>query len=453
MIKLKEIQSIYFIGIGGIGMSALARYFKNKNINTSGYDKVQSELTQKLQSEGINIHYEENISIIPKDVDLVVYTPAISSNNEELIYYQENQYNVLKRSDILKIITEDSYNICIAGTHGKTTITTMIAHLFRHSGVGCNAFLGGISVNYHTNFWSNENNIFVIEADEYDRSFLKLSPDVAVITATDSDHLDIYGTNEEVENAFIQFSGKIKDNGCLVSKYGLRKDNELNSFVKFTYSLDNYHSDVVAKNIRTEDGSYFFDIEAKNWGIENIQLHMGGLHNIENAVAAITVARYMNISNEKIKESLVSFKGVKRRFEYILKNKTHILIDDYAHHPEELKALISGVRSLFSEKKCTLIFQPHLFSRTNDFAIEFAQSLDFADEVIILPIYPARELEIEGVSSELILKNMLLPQKQILNKDAMLEWVKVYQPELIVMCGAGDIDLLVDPVKNILLYN
>ncbi len=451
MIKLKDIQNIYFIGIGGIGMSALARYFENRNVNVSGYDRSQSNLSRELENEGIKIHYEENISLIPKNVDAVIYTPAVPSNHAELVYYRDNNYEVLKRSDILQIITHDSFNICVAGTHGKTTITTMIAHILRDSGFGCNAFLGGISANYKTNFWSSENNVCVVEADEYDRSFLKLSPDVAVITAMDADHLDIYGTGEEVENAFIQFSQKVKKHGCLINKFGLKRNDELKASTKFTYSLDNENADVFTKNISVENGSYVFEIESKNWNLKNIHLHMGGLHNIENAVAAIVAAKYLKIEDEKIKAAIASFKGVHRRFEYVLKNKKHILIDDYAHHPEELKALITGVRSLFGDKKCTVIFQPHLYSRTNDLAKEFAQSLDLADEVIILPIYPARELPMEGVSSDLVLDKMQLPQKQLLNKDAMLEWVKLYKPELLVMSGAGDIDVLINDVKEILV--
>ncbi len=432
-------------------MSALARYFNAIGVNVSGYDRTQSDLTNELENEGIEIHYEENISLIPKNVDVVVYTPAVPEDHEELVYYQENNYEVLKRSDVLQIITQDSFNICVAGTHGKTTITTMIAHILRDSGFGCNAFLGGISANYKTNFWSSENNVCVVEADEYDRSFLKLSPDVAIITAMDADHLDIYGSCEEVENAFIQFSKKIKKDGCLITKCGLKKNDELKASAKFTYSLDNNNADVFARNISTENGSYVFDVEGKKYSLKNISLHMGGLHNIENAVAAITVAKYLKIDDQKIIDAIDSFKGVHRRFEYVLKTKKHILIDDYAHHPEELKALISGVKSLYDDKKCTIIFQPHLYSRTNDLAEEFAQSLDMADEVIILPIYPARELPMEGVSSDLVLNSMQLPQKQMLNKDAMLEWVKLYKPSLLVMSGAGDIDVLVNEVKEILV--
>jgi UDP-N-acetylmuramate--alanine ligase len=326
----------------------------------------------------------------------------------------------------------------------------MIGHILRDSGYGCNAFLGGISANYGTNFWSSERNVCVVEADEYDRSFLKLVPDVAVITAMDPDHLDIYGTFEEVENAFVQFSKRIKKDGCLVNKYGLSRANELNAIHHYIYSFVESEADVYASNIKVENGSYTYNVKHKDWTVSDVVLHMGGLHNIENSVAAITVAKYLGIDDEKIKNAVASFKGVRRRFEYVLKNDEHVLIDDYAHHPEELKALISGVRSLFKDETCTVIFQPHLYTRTRDLAEEFAESLDMADEVILLPIYPARELPIEGVSSGMILDKMELEKKKVLSKEGMLSWAKKNQPKLLVMCGAGDIDVLVEPVKKIL---
>lgn len=450
MSELNNIQKIYFIGIGGIGMSALARYFVSRGVEVSGYDKTQTVLTKDLENIGINIHYEERVDLIPKDVDAVVYTPAIPKQHAELLYYLQNNYKVVKRSDVLQWITESSFNVCVAGTHGKTTITTMIAHILRDTGFGCNAFLGGIAANYNTNFWSSEKNVVVVEADEYDRSFLKLVPDVAVITAMDADHLDIYGTAEEVEKAFIQFSQKIKSGGCLVSKYGLKRNDELKADHHFTYSYDDARADVHAANMQVQQGSYVFDVVAKDWSLKNILLHMGGLHNIENAIAAITVAKYLNIDDEKIKAAIENFKGVKRRFEYVLKNDEHILIDDYAHHPEELKALITGVKSLFANEKMTVVFQPHLFSRTKDLADEFAKSLDMADEVILLPIYPARELPMEGVTSELILNKMRSADKKVVAKEQLKEWVKGNKPKLLVMAGAGDIDALILPVKEIL---
>jgi len=448
--KLENIHKIYFIGIGGIGMSALARYFVSKGYEVSGYDKVETPLTKELEKLGINIHYEERIDLMPKEVEAVIYTPAIPKDHKELLYYQQNNYKVVKRSDVLQWITESSFNVCVGGTHGKTTVTSMIAHILRDTGFGCNAFLGGIAANYNTNFWSNEKNVVVVEADEYDRSFLKLVPDVAVITAMDADHLDIYGTADEVENAFIQFSQKIKTGGCLVSKYGLKRNSELKADHHCTYSYDDVRADVHSANMQLQKGSYLFDIVAKEWCLNNILLHMGGFHNIENAIAAITVAKYLKIEDEKIKMAVANFKGVKRRFEYVLKNDDHVLIDDYAHHPEELKALITGVKSLFANKKMTVVFQPHLFSRTNDLADDFATSLDLADEVILLPIYPARELPIEGVTSELILNKMKLKDKEVLSKEELKKWVKEHQPKLLIMAGAGDIDALVLPIKEIL---
>jgi UDP-N-acetylmuramate--alanine ligase len=451
--------TVYFIGIGGIGMSALARYFKSRGARVSGYDRTNTSLIRELEAEGIDVHFEEDVNAIPKDVDVVVYTPAIPANHKELVYYKENNYTVVKRSDVLQWITESSYNICVGGTHGKTTVTTMIAHILRDSGYGCNAFLGGISANYKTNFWSSENNVAVIEADEYDRSFLKLSPDVEVITAMDADHLDIYGSVAELENAFVDFSKKIKSDGCLISKCGLRRSKDLNAATHYTYAYDNEAADVFASDIEVENGSYKYNVISKNWELNNVELHMGGLHNIENSIAAITVGKYLKIDDNKIKKAIKNFKGVKRRFEYILGGPNSsppgrqggaVLIDDYAHHPAEIKALLSGVKSLYDDE-LTVIFQPHLYSRTNDFADEFAHSLDMADQVILLPIYPAREVPMEGVTSELVLNKMQLPQKQILDKNAMLDWVKLYKPKLLVMCGAGDIDALVEPVKNILM--
>jgi UDP-N-acetylmuramate--alanine ligase len=448
---LERLERLYFVGIGGIGMSALARYFKSKNVQVSGYDKTVTPLTKELENAGIEIHYEERVDLIPKDVQAVVYTPAIPKNHKELVYYQEHGYTVVKRSDVLQWITESSFNICVGGTHGKTTVTSMIAHILRHTDYGCNAFLGGIAANYNTNFWSSEKNVVVVEADEYDRSFLKLVPDVAVVTAMDPDHLDIYGTPEEVENAFIQFSQKIKVGGCLINKHGLKRGNELNAAHHYTYSFEDRKAGVYAADIRVMNGSYVFDVIAKDWILQNVVLHMGGLHNIENIVAAIAVAKYVGIEDVKIKSAVATFKGVKRRFEYYLNSDNAVLIDDYAHHPEELKALITGVKSIFSNRKITVVFQPHLFSRTNDLADEFAQSLDLADEVILLPIYPARELPMEGVTSEMITGKMALSHKQVLGKEEMKKWIEINKPDLVVMAGAGDIDALLQPVKEIMI--
>ena len=459
--EIKKIKSVYFIGIGGIGMSAIARFFQSKGINVSGYDKTESALTKELEESGIAVHYEEKPDLIPRDVQLVVYTPAIPKEHKELVYYRQNGYKVMKRSDVLQMITESSFNICVAGTHGKTTITTMIAHLLRDSGYGCNAFLGGISVNYGTNFWSQTpggssgKNVYVIEADEYDRSFLKLNPDVAVISAMDPDHLDIYGTADAMEQAFIDFSAKLKSGGLLVSKFGLKRGKELKSNDHLTYSLQNESADAYAANIRMENGSYKFDLIVKDNKLENLVLHMGGMHNVENVVAAITVASSLEIENEKIKVAVESFRGVKRRFEYIIKNDRIVFIDDYAHHPEELRALINGAKTLFRQKKCTVIFQPHLYTRTRDLADGFAEVLDLADEVILLPIYPARETPIEGVTSEMIAGKMKNENKRVMTKEELLNWIKNNYSKnvntefggVLITAGAGDIDMMVEPIK------
>jgi UDP-N-acetylmuramate--alanine ligase len=456
---IEKIKSVYFIGIGGIGMSALARYFHSKGVKISGYDKTETSLTKELAATGIEIHYEEKIDLIPKEAGLVVYTPAIPKEHKELLYYQQNGYKVVKRSDVLQMISAGSFNICIAGTHGKTTITTMVAHLLRHSGYGCNAFLGGISVNYGTNFWSHEKNVCVIEADEYDRSFLKLSPDVAIITSMDADHLDIYGTAEEMEKTFIEFSSRLKPGGLLLSKQGLKREKELKANRHLTYSLQNESADVYAENIKIENGSYDFDVLMKDNRLENVQLNMGGMHNVENIIAAIAVASSLGIENDKIKAAVEAFRGVKRRFEYIIKTKQMVLIDDYAHHPEELRSLLNGAKSLFRERKCTIIFQPHLYTRTRDLADGFAAVLDLADETILLPIYPARELPIDGVSSQMVLDKMKSNHKRVMTKDELMNWlehdfkknVNKEFGELLIMAGAGDIDTMLKPVADLLV--
>jgi len=455
MKEIQDIRKIYFIGIGGIGMSALARYFKSKGKEVSGYDKTETTLTKQLTEEGIDIHYTDDVALAPKDADVIVYTPAIPKSHQELGFYQQNGYDILKRSDILGMITRSSFNICVAGTHGKTTITTMIAHILRDSAYGCNAFLGGIAANYNSNFWSSERNVCVVEADEYDRSFLKLSPDIAVISAMDADHLDIYGTPEEMGNAFIAFAGKIKKDGVLFSKFGLERSDELKAPAHYTYGKP--QADVYAEDIKLNNGGYLFNVKTPQGLIKDVQLYMGGLHNVENVSVAIGIANALGIDEEKIKSAVADFKGVKRRFEYIVpvkKEEDIVYVDDYAHHPAELEALIGGAKSLFKEKKCTVIFQPHLFSRTNDFADDFAKSLDMADEVIVLPIYPARELPMQGVTSKMITDRMKNTHKQLLDKDALLQWIEqtyISEPKgLLITAGAGDIDKLIEPIKKII---
>jgi UDP-N-acetylmuramate--alanine ligase len=448
MHKLDTIKNIYFIGIGGIGMSALARYFVAKGCVVNGYDKTKTILTEALSELGINIHYEDNIDLIDKNASVVVYTPAIPASHTELNYFRDNGYEVVKRSDVLGWITEGTVNICVAGTHGKTTVSTMIAHLLRDSGYGCTAFLGGIATNYNTNFWSSDNNVVVVEADEYDRSFLKLHPSVAVITSMDADHLDIYKTPEAFEDAFVRFSEKVKAGGLLLAKKGLAREASFDTSKLVTYSLNGEGASIYAKDITVVNGAYCFTAVGPDWTIEEMVLNMGGLHNIENAIVAIAVAVHLGIEPEKIIIALANFAGVKRRFEYLVKTNEQVLIDDYAHHPAELAALISGVRSLYSNQKLTLVFQPHLFSRTQDLCDGFADSLSAADEVVLLPIYPARELPIPGVTSEMIMHKMTNKNVVILEKEAVSDWVKQQQPKLLVMAGAGDIDVLIRNIKK-----
>jgi UDP-N-acetylmuramate--alanine ligase len=459
------LKKVYFLGIGGIGMSAIARYLLTKGVMVSGYDKTPTDLTTQLEKEGMPVHFQENLDLIPKDADLVVYTPAVPRNHKELVYFIENGYHVVKRSDILQMISANNFNICVAGTHGKTTISTMIAHILRHSGYGSTAFLGGISVNYKTNFWSSDNNTMVIEADEYDRSFLKLHPDIAVISAMDADHLDIYGDEQSLQDAFVSFGNQVRPGGILISKFGLSRVKEITAAKKLNYSLQNEAADIYASDIRIANGGYIFTIHLKNQDITGVELKIGGMHNVENALVATAIANELEIDAENIKAAMEDFKGVKRRFEYVIAPESQkkggyvypVLIDDYAHHPEELRALLKSARSLFPQRLVTVVFQPHLFTRTRDFADGFGEALSIADRVILLPIYPAREEPIEGVSSELLLKNVRTTDKMLLSKEALMEWMTDHKAnvnkefgEVIIMAGAGDIDVLVQPVKSII---
>lgn len=455
MINLKDIRHIYFIGIGGIGMSALARYFHSLGIKVSGYDKTPSPLTLELEAAGMDIHYTDDLASAPRDADAVVFTPAIPAGHAELNFYRENGYPVMKRSDVLQIISEHAFNICVAGTHGKTTISTMIAHILRDTGYGCNAFLGGISSNYHTNFWSHERNLCVIEADEYDRSFLKLSPDIAIISAMDPDHLDIYGTASEMEDAYIKFVQKIRVGGLLISREGLKREDEFVTDQHDKYSITPGYATVYTRNLRIEQGSYSFDVQWRTKELNSIQLNVGGIHNVENMVAAIAVAMHLGIECDLIRKAVASYRGVKRRFEFIVKSEEQVYVDDYAHHPEELRSLIKSVKMMYPDKQCIVIFQPHLFSRTKDLANEFAEVLDLADEVLLLPIYPARELPVPGVTSQLISELMENRKVALLEKDEVMEWVKseagkMRGEKVLVTAGAGDIDRLVEPIKKIL---
>lgn len=443
---------MYFVGVGGIGMSALARFFKQRGVVVNGYDRTETELTKTLVKEGIGITYSDSETALNKDVDVVIYTPAIPKDCIILNWFRDNDCQVYKRSDALQWITKAMFAITVAGTHGKTTTSTMIAHLLRASGYGCNAFLGGISVNYHTNYWhaENDNQVAVIEADEYDHSFLKLFPDIGIVTAMDPDHLDIYGTAEAVTQAYVDYSKNIKSGGLLIRKHGLKQGSLLQGDRKMSYSLQSSGADIYADNIQMRNGTYKFDVMGNGIYIPEVQLNIGGMHNVENCIAAIAVAHKLEIEPELIKEAVASFKGVKRRFEYVVKNENIVFIDDYAHHPEELMALLRSAKTLFSKKRIVIAFQPHLYTRTRDFAEGFAKALDIADEVILLDIYPARELPIEGVSSQMIKEMMGNPNVTVLTKEGLLEYAAQAPLEVFITAGAGDIDKLVAPLKEII---
>jgi UDP-N-acetylmuramate--alanine ligase len=447
--ELENIKRVYLVGIGGIGMSGLARYFKKRGCVVCGYDKTCTSLTAALMNEGIPIVFQDEADNIPvsfqeKDSNtLVIYTPAIPKNSQILNYFLSKNFILKKRSEVLGIISKSMFTIAVAGTHGKTTTSSIIAHVLKDSGYDCSAFLGGIATNYNSNVLFGDNNTAVVEADEYDRSFLTLHPDIAIVTSMDADHLDIYGDKNHLVESFKQFASQLKPGGKLIYKKGL----DLKSGK--TYSA-NILADIQAVNVRVADGSFYFDFKNSDLIIENIQLGLPGLHNIENAVAATEVALLLGIRPDKIRAALANFKGVKRRFEYILKNENHIYLDDYAHHPEELRACIQAVKTLYPDKKLTTVFQPHLFTRTRDFAEGFAEVLGMTDDLIMLDIYPARELPIEGVNSEMILDKINLADKRILSKQDTIEYVKNNKPELLLTVGAGDIDTLIEPLKKAL---
>ena len=453
---VNTLKAVYFIGAGGIGMSALVRYFLSISKKVAGYDRTPSELTQKLIAEGASIHYEENVKSIPNEfhdanTTLVVYTPAIPTTHAELTYFQENGFTIQKRSQVLGMLTQSSKGLCVAGTHGKTTTSTMTAHLLHQSDVGCNAFLGGISKNYGTNLLlSDESEYVVIEADEFDRSFHWLTPFASVITATDADHLDIYGTKEAYLESFNHYTSLIRPGGALIVRKGIELEPRLQEGVSlYTYSRE--EGDFHAKNIRIGNGEIIFDYVSPLGNIKDIQLGVPVAINIENGIAAMALAQISGVSNEEIKSAMASFGGVDRRFDFKIKNEKIVFLSDYAHHPEEIKQSILSMRALYEDKKITGIFQPHLFTRTRDFYKEFAESLSLLDEVILTEIYPARELPIEGVSSCLIYDH-LRPgiEKTLCQKEEILEILKHKKIEVLITLGAGDIENYVQPICEIL---
>lgn len=447
--NIQNIKKVYFLGIGGIGMSAIARYFNSKGIAVAGYDKTPTALTSQLEQEGIFVHFNDEVGEFLQEADMVVYTPAIPATNAILNWCRNNQVQLLKRSDMLQIISKDTYNICIAGTHGKTTTSSMVAHVLRDSEYGCNAFLGGIASNYETNFWSHPNDVAVIEADEYDRSFLKLYPNIISISAMDPDHLDIYHTASEMEDAFVQFTSNLKKEGLLLSKKGIQREASLKGDTHYTYHLTDTTADIYTTVLEIKDGGYLYNVNGPGWTIEQVNLKMGGMHNVENSLVAIAIAKHLGIADQLISKAISNFLGVKRRFEYVLNTEEHVFIDDYAHHPEELKVLINGAKAMFPHHKSTVVFQPHLFTRTRDLADDFAAMLELADEVILLPIYPARELPIPGITSDWLASKMN-SEVQVMSKEELLAYVKQNPPAMLITAGAGDIDKMVEPLKNCL---
>ena len=447
--ELSNIKQVYLVGIGGIGMSGLARYFNNRECLVCGYDRTPTPLTDSLIKEGIDIVFEDDAEQIPdvfrtkNEATLVVFTPAIPGDSAIFNYFRSNDFDVKKRSQVLGIISRGMFTIAVGGTHGKTTTSSIIAHILKHSGYDCSAFLGGIASNYNTNVLFGKNNVVVVEADEYDRSFLTLHPDIAVITSMDADHLDIYRDKEHLSESFRLFASQVKEGGTLLYRQGLPLGDGL------TYSA-NSDADVKAAEVRIVDASFYFDFVSKDTLIKGIELGIPGLHNVENAVAATQVALQLGITADKIKDALKAFRGVKRRFEYIIKTDQHIYIDDYAHHPEELRACITAVKSLYPERRLTVIFQPHLFTRTRDFADGFAEVLDLADELLMLDIYPARELPIPGVTSDMILQKMTISARSKVSKEEAVSIAEMLQPELLLTVGAGDIDTLIEPLKRVL---
>ncbi|MCS6822916.1 MAG: UDP-N-acetylmuramate--L-alanine ligase [Cytophagaceae bacterium] len=454
-IKIDHFSHVYFVGIGGIGMSALARWCNAHGKHTAGYDKTSTALTKSLIDEGISITYIDDVQQIPESYrntshTLVVYTPAVPQDSSLMQYFTKHKYTMIKRAQLLGILTKENFTIAIAGTHGKTTTTSMIAHILKSAGKKISAFLGGISVNYNTNLLLDDNsNINVVEADEYDRSFLNLSPDISVITSADADHLDVYANHEEVLKSFSEFAHKIKPNGLLIVKQGL---NLLLPTGVSCFYYDYAQGHAHAQNVHIENGHFVFDYCSSHAFIRNIKLLTPGHHNVENAVAAISVAIYMGIEPHAIQQAIESFKGVKRRFEYICQSEKHIYIDDYAHHPQELSALLTSVKDLYPTKTIVCIFQPHLYTRTRDFYVDFAQSLSLAHIVYLLDIYPAREKPIEGISSQIIYDRIQSSEKYLVHKEELLEKLNVPANAVVLTAGAGDIDTMVEKIRNKLMH-
>lgn len=448
-------QNIYFLGIGGIGMSALAKYFHTLGMDVAGYDRNSTPITDELQMMGIEIHFVEDIASIPerftKDTTLVVRTPAVPDSNIEFKYFSQHNFSILKRAEVLGKIVNEKRGIAIAGTHGKTSVSSILTYVMHESDIGCNAFLGGIMKNYSSNLVVDGNSDWVItEADEFDRSFLQLTPEIALITWIDADHLDIYSSREEIKNGFESFVAQVKSGGTVVLKQGIEMNIDESNILRYSYSLNDQSADFFASDICLKDNKYNFTIQTPGEKIKNITLYYPGITNVENAVAAGSVAWLAGVDADTISDTLSSFKGVRRRFDIQFISDRYIYIDDYAHHPRELDAVIESVRKLYPSKKITGIFQPHLYSRTKDFAGEFAASLSALDEIILLDIYPARENPIEGISSEIIFSEIAIVPKTICRKDELMKILKDKDFEVLITMGAGDIDKYVSSIKEMI---
>ena len=453
--KIKDIKAVYFIGAGGIGMSAIARYFLKKGLVVAGYDKTPSDLTRQLEKEGMLIHYEENLDEIPhickqQDLCLVIYTPAIPEEHQELRYFRENGFEIQKRAQVLGTLTQAHKGLCVAGTHGKTTTSTMCAHIMHMSHLDCNAFLGGISKNYGTNYILSDSEYVVIEADEFDRSFHWLRPWMSVITSTDPDHLDIYGTKEAYLESFRHYTELIQPEGALIIHRGLEmKENLQPSVRRYDYSLN--EGDFHAENIRIGNGEITFDFISPIESIRDIQLGQPIPINIENGIAAMAMAQLNGCTAEELKYGMKTYGGVDRRFDFKIKTDRLVFLSDYAHHPKEIYQSAKSIRELYKDKHITAIFQPHLYTRTRDFYKDFAEALSQLDEVVLTEIYPARELPIEGVTSQLIYDN-LKPgvEKALIHKDEVIDFIKNHHFEVLIVLGAGDLDNQVPQITKIL---
>jgi UDP-N-acetylmuramate--alanine ligase len=453
MIQIENLKEIYFIGIGGIGMSALARYFHNKGVSVSGYDRVSTHLTRTLEKEGMLIHYSENADQIPGNPGLVIYTPAIPAHNIELKACRERGYIVKKRAEVLGLISKSRKTIAVAGTHGKTTTSSILTFLLCEGGFGCSAFLGGIMVNYQTNYLDQDGGYAIMEADEYDRSFFHLVPEIAVVTSLDADHLDIYGTFDEMKGGFVDFLRNVTTGGLILVHESLRDIITQNALERNDVQIETYGielGDHQASSVEVRNGIFHFDLQGPDGQIEDLSIQMAGRHNVLNATAACVIALKLGLSPENVKRHLRLFKGIKRRFEFINSDERRVFIDDYAHHPEELRAAINAARELYPSGKLTVVFQPHLYSRTRDFADGFADVLATADELILLEIYPAREEPLPGVDSSMLFNLVEMDSKILTTKKDLLNVLRLKETEVLMTLGAGDIDGLIPGINEII---